>query len=363
MITIPKLHEYQAKGLVSSSRHPSLPLTVWCYTRQAQYERAWDEVTIGARGLVMHDDGHVVGRGFPKFFAVGDPIAQLPEGEPYTVFDKADGTLIHVTEYEGELLVWTKASFTAPHVEAALPYLKGWKPNPGTTALFEGVFGFNRVVVDYGQFRGLILLGEIEHLSGKDWTHPEDVASDTGWAGETAVERATLPIQQVIRMCSDPENGENREGFVIVYPRADAPAHRLKVKFDWYLRLHRIMTHLTPRRIHETYIESLRSDDGEGLWEAFLAQIPDEMDSAVSEVVEAILSHCRGLCELAEAGVARVADIPERRDIAEVFARLERQVQPLAWLILDGRRDDAWLVAAKSFPAGTDPIMAVQDDE
>ena len=363
MITLPKLKQYEAEGLVSGSRHPSLPLTVWCYTRRVQYERAWDEVTMGTRGLVTHDDGRIIGKGFPKFFAVGDPIAQLPEDQPYTVFDKADGTLIHVTEYEGELLVWTKGSFIAPHVEAAMPYLTGWKPNPGTTALFEGIFGFNRVVVDYGAFRGLVLLGEVDHVSGKDWTHPEDVAADTGWSGETVVERSTLSIPYITSMCADPQNGENREGFVVVYPRDNAPAHRLKVKFDWYLRLHKIMTHLTPRRIHEVYIDGLRSDDFDGLWEAFLAQIPDEMDSAVSEVVEALLSHCRGLYELAEAGVARVADIPERRDIAEVFARLEPQVRPLAWLLLDGRTDDAWLVAAKSFPAGTDPIMAVQDDE
>lgn len=363
MINLPKLKQYEAEGLVCSSRHPSLPLSVWCYTRKAQYERAWDEVTIGARGLVMHDDGHVVGKGLPKFFAVGDPIAQLPVEQPYTIFDKADGTLIHVTEYEGELLVWTKASFTAPHVEAALPYLKGWKPNPNTTALFEGIFGFNRVVVDYGPFRGLVLLGEVEHLSGKDWTHPEDVAEDTGWAGETVVERSSLSIQHVVGMCSDPGNGENREGFVVVFPRPDAPAHRLKVKFDWYLRLHKMMTHLTPRRVHEAYMESLRSDDGEGFWEAFLAQIPDEMDSAVQNVVEAILGHCRGLYELATAAVARAADIPERKDIAEVFARLDPRVRPLAWLIFDDRKADAWLVAAKSFPAGTDPIMAVYDDE
>jgi RNA ligase len=364
VITNAKLLKYQEQGLVHGSRHSTLPLTVWCYTRKAQYERAWDEVTTGARGLVTHDDGRVIGRGFPKFFAAGDPIASLPDEDFYAVFDKVDGTLIHVTEFDGELLVWTKGSFDTPHVSAALPYLNGWRPKYGTTTLFEGVFGFNRVVVDYNAFRGLVLLGEVEVESGKDWTHPEDVASDTGWAGETATDRTGLRLDYLTTICSDPTNGENREGFVIVFPRENAPAHRLKVKFDWYLKLHKMMTHLTPRRIHEAYLGSLTSEDGEGLWEAFLDQIPDEMDSATQTVVEAILSHSRGLCEEAERAVTAVSDLTERRDIAKAFSEaLDPTVRGLAFLILDGRRDDAWVQAAKSYPAGIDPIMAVQDDE
>jgi RNA ligase len=357
MITIPKLKKYEADGLVHGSRHPSLPLTVWCYTRKAQHERVWDEVTTGARGLVMHDDGHVVGRGLSKFFAADDPLAKISPLDTFGIFDKMDGTLIHVTEYEGELLIWTKGSFVGPHVEAARPYLTGWRPNPDTTTLFEGIFGFNRVVVDYGQFQGLVLLGEVVHSSGKDWNHPMDVADDTGWSGEVVVER-NITLDYIRTICSDPENGEGREGFVVVYHRPNAPANRVKVKFEWYLQLHKLLSNLTPRRIHEAYLDSLRQDEGAALWEAFLAQIPDEMNSDVQNIVEALLAHCRGLYEAAEAAVSAASEITERRDIAEEFDKLDPSVKAIAWLLLDGRSEDAWLLAARSYPSDVHPLDA-----
>jgi len=53
-------------GLVSVRTDADLML--WSYTRQTQTTRAWDTITVQARGLVTTLSGEVVGRSMPKFF-------------------------------------------------------------------------------------------------------------------------------------------------------------------------------------------------------------------------------------------------------------------------------------------------------
>ncbi|MEU3462622.1 hypothetical protein ABZ721_22110 [Streptomyces sp. NPDC006733] len=84
-------------GHVSRRQHPELPLSIYTYTRVAQYERAWSDVTIRCRGLVADDvTGAVVAWPFEKFFNVGEHGLGLPYApplpvEPFEVYDKVDG--------------------------------------------------------------------------------------------------------------------------------------------------------------------------------------------------------------------------------------------------------------------------------
>lgn len=224
------LEAYESRGLVRRSRHPSLPLTVWCATGDGP----WDEVTSTARGLVLHDDGTLVGRGFPKFHEHDDPsVSMPPRTEPFVAVDMVDGVGIYATLFEGSLLVWADDTFVGPSVDVATELMTGWKPREGTTAVFEGVFKFARRIVDYGPFEGLVLLGEVEHSTEIDWTSPQVVSDETGWWGEVAVERS-IPVHTLMKLVSDPENGEGWEGFVLVYPRVGGPALRVSARFARY---------------------------------------------------------------------------------------------------------------------------------
>lgn len=370
--TYEQVQEYVERGLIKLSAHPTLPLVVACYTRTVQFERLWDEVTTAARGLVFNTEtGEVVGAGYRKFFAVGDPIAVVPPyGEPYTAFDKVDGSLIHVGEFDGELLVWTKGSFTTEHSVQALEYLKSWRPSPGTTALFEGIFGsLNRVVVDYGQFRGLVLLGEVDVATGKDWKNPFDVAEDTGWPYEVVTERDGITVDFLTTLCADEENGPDREGFVIVYPRENAPAHRLKIKFVQYLKLHKLMTSLTTKRVRDTYIEAMETDYrdggelGKALWDAFLDLIPDELDSAVQSVINQMISEAQDACAEAKCAGLAAALLPTRALAAAELSKLPSDVRSLAWFFYDGKEELAALTALKRVEIETEMLLQIEDDE
>src|SRR5690606_27409942 len=54
-------------GHITRRQHPTLPLSIYTYTRTAQYSRAWTLATIQCRGLIADDKtGEIVAWPFPK---------------------------------------------------------------------------------------------------------------------------------------------------------------------------------------------------------------------------------------------------------------------------------------------------------
>ena len=67
-IDISAFREHEARGLLTCRAHPSGTLLIWNYTQLCQYEQAWDDVTIQARGLITTPDGMIVARPLQKVF-------------------------------------------------------------------------------------------------------------------------------------------------------------------------------------------------------------------------------------------------------------------------------------------------------
>ena len=55
------LNNYLSEGLVVKNDHPTLPISIWNYSRTCQYENKWDEITKQCRGLILDNEGNVVG--------------------------------------------------------------------------------------------------------------------------------------------------------------------------------------------------------------------------------------------------------------------------------------------------------------
>src|SRR5579859_3560198 len=96
LIDLAAFREREAQGLISARSHPTHDLIIWNYTTQCQYQRAWDEVTMQARGLITRADGTIIGRSFPKFFNYGEREIEIPL-EPFKVTEKADGCFLENT--------------------------------------------------------------------------------------------------------------------------------------------------------------------------------------------------------------------------------------------------------------------------
>jgi hypothetical protein len=143
----------------------------------------------------------IVARPFAKFFNYGTPQAVIP-AEPFVVTEKIDGSLGILYYLDGEPHIATRGSFTSEQAARArrccASYEIEW--TPGTTPLFEIVYPENRIVVDYGDRRELVLLAAIDHATGRDaplpllsgrWSAPTIDADDLDSPG--APTRARTP--------------------------------------------------------------------------------------------------------------------------------------------------------------------------
>ena len=118
------LNDYLEKGLVVKNNHPTLPISIWNYSRTCQYENKWDETTKQCRGLILDQEGYVIAKGFDKFFNIEEHKTEEIPNEPFEVFEKMDGSLLIVFWYEGKWIVASRGSFTSDQAKKGIELLK-----------------------------------------------------------------------------------------------------------------------------------------------------------------------------------------------------------------------------------------------
>lgn len=231
-----KLDEYVKMGLVRSQTHPNLPLTIYVYTELTSFERLWNNVTMACRGLVVNDEGRCIVRCLSKFFNEDEPhaLCGMPVDQEPILYNKLDGSLIQiVNDKEYGLLITSKGSFTSDQAKWAKEIveekyiIEDFKQ--GLTYVFELIHPENRIVLDYNGLRGLFLLAVIE--------------TDTGL--EYNIDRYIFDKVEVVQDRKKHLAGMV-EGVVV-----KTGSHRVKVKTGEYIRLHRIVTEFTPKRVWE----------------------------------------------------------------------------------------------------------------
>lgn len=267
---INQLREYEQQRLVCSQRHPTLPLSIWNYTPECQYNRMWDDVTVQCRGLVVHDDGHIVSKGFDKFWNFEEGM-HTPTDD-FEIFLKEDGQYIGCFRYEGEMIVNSRYSFTSKYaVEARrildekYPFFKAFMYE-NTTYCFE-LIGFEQVVVSYPEV-DLVLTGRFE-LQFDGWHEVELFTSESLYLSKVKLVKKYdgLDYTNIKQL-----NWQNSEGFVVKFSNGQ----RCKIKFQDYIRLHRVMTNISTTAIWE----ALR--DGKPV-SSILSDVPDEFYDKVRD--------------------------------------------------------------------------------
>ncbi len=264
-------------GLVRVQSHPALPLRIFNYTEKAQYDGAWDEVTLACRGLIAHTDGTIVARPMTKFFNYGQPGApDLDATERASVTDKADGSLGIVYPTPEGLAVATRGSFASDQAQHATSVLRSryaaFAPPDGLTVLVEIIYPANRIVIDYGTLDDLMLLGAVDIATGRTYG-PDAVPT---WPGPI-VER--FEHRTLAEALAAPPRA-NREGMVVWFPSTDV---RVKIKYEEYVRLHRIVTGLNARAVWDILVNGGEMAD-------FVEALPDEFHPWVRDVVATLTS-------------------------------------------------------------------------
>jgi T4 RnlA family RNA ligase len=254
------LNEMIEQGYIDVKKHPEANLFIYNYSQKAQYDRIWNEATMSCRGLILDSDGKVIAKPFQKFFNLGEYEGQRIPNEPFEVYDKMDGSLGISYLCNDKWQIATRGSFISDQAVKATEMLyEKYAPclanmQPDITYLFEIIYPENRIVLDYGKEEKLVLLAMIDTASGKDLPLVD--------LGFPIVQRydGLNDIEQLKKIQID-----QREGFVLKYP----DGYRLKIKFEEYVRLHRIITQVSTLSIWE-YLKT-----GQSLNE-IIEHVPDE---------------------------------------------------------------------------------------
>ena len=268
------LEKYHNDGLLHKQTHPTFDLTIWNYTPKVQYERLWDDITMQCRGLVTNSEGDIVARPFKKFFNYEEHKPEDIPNEDFVVYEKLDGSLGILFNYQGEWILSTRGSFTSPQSIKGKEILdrhdiSAWRKD--NTYLFEIIYPENRIVVDYGDEEKLVVIGAIHTETGE-----EIPDSSLFWTQESGFEIVTTykTWGEGYDLLKE-EISKDKEGYVIRFKSG----FRMKIKGDEYVRLHRILTNVSNRDIWE-YLKDGKSFD------ELLEKVPDEFNDWVKDTVK-----------------------------------------------------------------------------
>lgn len=262
------LNNYIEENLIIANKHPDFDIWILNYSPKAQSKKFWDEYTIACRGMVIDSDGNILARPFKKFknYEEHDP-SEIDMSQDFDIFEKMDGSLIIIFYYE-ERMTWivaTRGSFISEQSIEARKMLDVSifdKLSKTDTYLFEILYPENRIVVDYGKRRELVLLGRVQTKTGFELLHEDLKLNYSKWF--TIVKKYNIANVKMLGDLKALEE-DNREGFVIRF----FTGFRVKVKFTEYIRLHSILTNVSNIVVWEHMRDNYEFDE-------LLDRVPDE---------------------------------------------------------------------------------------
>lgn len=370
-LDLPMLRAYVASGLITAVRHPSLPLVIFTYSRQAVFENLWDDITIKCRGLIVDASGEIIARPFEKFFNISTAnreetwISNLPLTKPQ-VLEKLDGSLGILYQYEGYTGIASKGSFASDHAYWATGFYQEHHRDStwpdGYTPVFEMICeSVQTHVVHYDTGDHLVLTA----LVNKD-TGAEAPYEDLFYWG-TLNKFKVVDIFDKTLGDTLSEDRKNKEGYVLTWDRGPSvPPLKVKVKHETFLALQKIAHAATPKNI----LEALSGDNPQ-----VVEEWSSETNGEVGAYVRRWTAEFRGqyghiLNHAVQ--IVRAAEIrySERKGFAEFFNVKENAFYaPLAFAMLDRKSKEqvakiTWKLVGRQVEGVTDaPVYAAEDDD
>ena len=336
-----ELNKLKEDGWLESQVHPTLPLSIWNYSRNTQFEKNWNDITLNMRGTVLDSEGNLVARGFPKFFNYEEhKTEEIPWNDEYVyIQDKEDGSLGIVFYYAGEWHIATRGSFTSEQAirgKEILKKYKTWRFSKGFTYLVEIIYPENRIVLDYGFEEKLIFLSII--VSGKElnWNtarsffHSAEI-SELDIVGTDYYHMSKLNVAELKE-----RNLNNQEGYVLRFYPSN---FRMKIKFEDYVRLHKLRSNLNDKFVWECLSTNTPIP---------LDNIPDEWDLWLKQKIRefkynhySIRNYVSKLFDYKMYGKYNDKEpITNKKEFAEWVFTQEKQYQSILFKMFDGKPYD-----------------------
>ena len=329
-------------GMIVCRQHPTDSLAILNYTAKAQYTpELWTATTDKCRGLIYNPEtNEIQARPFVKFWNYDD--SRHPETLPGTfpnavptITRKMDGSL-GIGYWSGQqFCVATRGSFESEQAKWATKWMMARQPafsktKRDYTLLFEIIYPENQIVVRY-DWQGLILLAIVNNETGEEVGREslENIGTLLGW-------RVVDAFDKNLMQCVE-EDGENEEGYVAAWPREGSWPLRVKIKYETYCRLHKLLTQTSPKSIWE-----MLRDGREDELEKAKQDAPDDFIRWVTEI-ESTLRNDFNLIE--QTALAAMLDYPDEKSILTpeqrkqfaIYATAKKPVTPILFAMLDGK--------------------------
>ena len=346
VVNVELLNEHIENGFVTARQHNEYPLTILNYTPACQFARGWDEVTLKCRGLIYnHETGELLARPFEKFFNWDEMGQTYPPSGPVLRMEKLDGSLgiLVATDYSNGTptreLVATRGSFHSDQAEWATKFYLNlvvdqandgpihtvFSPIEGKTYLFEIIYPENRIVVDYGDYNGMVLLDVIDNETGRSDT---DEFDNCAWPDK--VKRIPMGGFDSGHQ-GDIPSGE--EGFVYLWPTR---GRRIKMKSAEYIELHKLVTGLSEKTVWEQLCAGKTvTDIQRPLPEEFHIWV-DEVAAKIQREATDIVTEVYHALDLIEYEAGFRYDMLTRKEFAE-YAKRHGRLAKYLFMVLDNK--------------------------
>lgn len=381
LLDVEMLRAFMKDGYVLRRNHPTLPLAILNYSNACMFQDFWPEVVQQCRGLIVGavhdhdvcDDCEVISRPFHKFFNLNhssEPLyheGNLPAVVP-TVTEKMDGWFgilwkcIYADNEHGDTHygVASRGSFDSPGANFAtgklaklIKYGAVDEFPAGYSAVFEIIFKAGRIVVDY-PFEGLVLLGLINNETGEEMPYDElrnvwakiaaYAADNRPWIrlvkahdfGSLALDAVkSLELNNVGKQTVFPT--KNQEGFVLSYPRPGTFPIKVKVKFEEYKRLHKLITGVTPQQIWGAVHDPMAPWVGSNVPAHFREWAIKWRDELYGRFHERFNEVQDLLDSLPIQYASTLTEAEQRRDYFEMLKNRNADLAPIAMTLMNGK--------------------------
>ena len=222
------------------------------------------------RGLLFHKDGKIMARRLHKFFNVNErdetQFGVIDFTQPHVILEKLDGSMITPVVTDAGIRWGTKMGITDVSMGAELfvanhPKYE-WMAREcikfGLTPIFEWCSRKQRIVIDYPEDR-LVLIAIRNNRTGayepynilKMYERDHDIEVVKTYKGTAAT---------MEHLMSETKAAEGLEGYIIRFD----DGHMLKVKGEWYLRIHKTKDNLTHEKNVIDLLVNEKMDDVKG---------------------------------------------------------------------------------------------------
>ena len=304
------------------------------YTAKAQYTGRWNPFERMSRGLIINRvTGEIVARPFDKFFNWGER-GMKTDAPIVSVAEKMDGSLgigYWDTETDsvdkGIFRIATRGSFTSGQAMWATKWIHSHigtdPPWPQTlTYLFEIVYPQNRIVVDYGQRKELVLLAIRSSITGGYLSQNTVNTFADKYNLSRPRNYINLSPDELTKQCATLPASE--EGYVATFSDGSI----FKFKGAAYCELHKLISGLS----FKSALEAVAS----GTVDSFREVVPDEFLGEFNSWVAEIEQTAMLITDTTEIAYTH-APKDSRKDYAAYINANAPQIASYAFLRLDNK--------------------------